>query len=148
MAMAMMKGTRLEFVVVPLEGKVTRIKHIMKPAVAGKNADGTKRYMHTMEQQAVEEDAGFMVYFPRGHALRLNKAQLKHYGLERDPNIINLEGLQDRSTPLGQLFMKQDKDGRSLAYAQLEKQVIQLVEGSAIGGAIQLTRNVAVQEAA
>lgn len=123
MSQAIMKGTRLEFVVVPLEGTVVRPQYKLTPR--GKGKDG-KPATHDRSVQPVEQPAGYMVYFPRGHVLRLTKKQLKTYGLNRDARIINLQGLADPNSPLGKLYAAQDDTRRAEAYASLEKKVIDL----------------------
>jgi hypothetical protein len=109
-----MNGSRLEFVVVPLQKKIKR--KVMK----FKRGEGLVAQMR-------DEDAGFMVYFPRGHALRMTSVQLKKYRLNRKPNIINLEGLHDANSPVGRLMAEQDEKGRQEAYRDLEQEVIQMV---------------------
>lgn len=123
-AVAQLNGARLEFVVVPLEGKVKR--RVTKWA----KKDG-------LTSKIVEEPAGFMVYFPRGHALRIkDKATLAHYRLDRQPKIINIQGLNDPNSPVGQLISAQDDNARRGAMNALEKEVIAIAERSAGGGAL------------
>ena len=75
----------------------------------------------------VEEPAGFLVYFPRGHVIRLkNKEELRRYGLDGRPPIINLEGLSDPRSAIGQMLFGQDDAARRGAMESLEKQVIKL----------------------
>lgn len=108
-------GARLSFVVVELEGTVKR------PVT---KYDHKKR---EIKHELVEQPAGYMVYFPRGHVLRFaTKEQLERYGLNRKPNIINMQGLNDPNSPIGKMLYAQDEDGRERAYADLEKQVINL----------------------
>lgn len=107
-------GVRLAYVVVALEGTVEREK------VTWSKKDGLKT-------KTVAEPAGFMVYFPRGHALRLrDKAALARYGLDKRPPIINLQGLNDPNSPLGKMLMSQDEEIRHSGYIDLEKAVINL----------------------
>lgn len=118
MALLAMNGTRLSFVVRQLEGTVVRE---ITPFVRDK-----KTGMSGIERKQVEQPAGYMVYFPRGHSLRLTEAQLKVYKLRGRPKLINLQGLDDPNSPLGRLMMAQDADERDLAFESLEKQVIAL----------------------
>lgn len=145
----MMTGTRLEYVVVPLEGEVTRVKRLMIAQKVGKTSKGEDRIVHTMTPKAVKEPAGFMVYFPRGHALRMRDLnELKRYKLNKQPKLINLQGLSDPNSPLGQLMMAQDDVARKGAMTSLEKQVIALVQANVRGGGDLLLRTEQIEEAA
>lgn len=127
MATGHMNGSRLAYVVVPLEGKVMRdvIELVEKPA--GRYKDGTVRNTFSMKRVPKEQPAGFMVYFPRGHALRFRDMEhLKQYGLDRKPHIINLEGLNDPNSPIGRLLAEQDDNARRGAFQTLEQSVIKL----------------------
>lgn len=125
--MAQVKGSRLEFVVVKIEEPVKRVHYIMKGRESGRNKDGTKRIIHNMETTEVQEPGGFMVYFPRGHAIRLPSLRhLKHYGLTREPRFVSLDGLNNPNSPVGKLMMAQDAEARDAAYKTLEAHVIAL----------------------
>jgi hypothetical protein len=127
MIQASMQGARLAYVVVPLEGMLKRekIEFVEKPA--GKNKDGSARYTFTMKKVLKEEPAGFLVYFPRGHVIRVrSKEKLVQYGLDKPSKLVNLQGLADPNSPLGQLLMHQDESGRREAWSSLEQKVIQL----------------------
>ena len=90
----------------------------------------------------VEEPAGFLVYFPRGHVIRIkDEKQLRHYKLNREPEIVNLNGLADRNSPLGKLMFSQDDAVRRNAMVDLEQQVIKMAEIKS--GRIELTRDAA-----
>lgn len=129
MSMAAMSGARLSYVVVPQEGLVRRPVHKWTKGKGLITSD-------------IEEPAGFLVYFPRGHVARIRtKADLKHYKLHKEPRIVNLQGLNDPNSPIGKLMMAQDKDERILAMENLEKQVIQLAEAKS--GRIELVRDAA-----
>ena len=57
---------------------------------------GNPRFTHNIVQKVVEQPGGFMVYFPKGHALRMTEVQLKRYGLKKTgAGIVDLEGLID-----------------------------------------------------
>lgn len=106
----------MAFVVVPIE-------QVVKRQVCRFDKKGGKGIIHREEDQP----GGFMVYFPRGHALRLrSRAELAHYGLDQEPNIINMSGLADRNSPLGRLLSSQDEQARKCAMHDLERAVIQL----------------------
>jgi hypothetical protein len=110
-----LNGSRLAFVVVKQEGAVKREKHYW-------TKEGIKKKL-------VDEDAGYLVYFPRGHAIRIKSlAMLRHYQLHKEPKIIQLEGLNDPNSPLGKMFLSQDPHLRMASYRELEQMVINLAE--------------------
>jgi hypothetical protein len=110
-----LNGSRLAYVVVKQEGNVKREKHYW-------SKDGIKKKL-------VDEDAGYLVYFPRGHAIRIKSlAMLRHYQLHKEPKIIQLEGLNDPNSPLGKMFFSQDPHLRMASYRELEQMVINLAE--------------------
>jgi hypothetical protein len=127
MSMAQMAGARLAYVVVPQEGSVRRNVHKW---TKGKGVVVT----------SIEEPAGFLVYFPRGHVIRIrDKKELRHYKLDKDPQIVNLQGLNDPNSPIGKLMMAQDESSRTLAMANIQKSVMQLAQAQS--GRIELTRD-------
>jgi len=122
-----LKGSRLAYVVVKQDGSIKREKHYW-------SKDGIKKKL-------VEEDAGYLVYFPRGHAIRVKSlAMLRHYQLHKEPRIIQLEGLNDPNSPLGKMFLSQDPHLRMASYRELEQMVINLAEAR---GKIEVTDYVA-----
>jgi hypothetical protein len=124
MLQANMTGGRLAFVVRELQGTVKREKTRM---VLIKKGNGKIRDQYEMKTVVEEEPAGFMVYFPRGHVVRIpNRKLLEHYRLHLKPRIINLEGLSDPNTPLGKMMMAQDDQTRAGAMIDMERMVIQL----------------------
>lgn len=130
LAQVTMTGARLSYVVVPQEGTVRRNIHKFMQKGVG------------LTVKSIEEPAGYLVYFPRGHVIRIrDKKELRHYKLHKEPKIVNLQGLSDPNSPLGKLFMSQEESVRRSAMADLEKQVIQLAE--AHSGRIEITRDVA-----
>jgi len=115
MISGVLMGSRLAYVVVKQEGDVKREKHYW-------TKDGIKKKL-------VSEDAGYLVYFPRGHALRIKSlAKLRHYRLHKEPQIIQLDGLNDPNSPLGKMFLSQDQQLRMASYRELEQMVIDLAE--------------------
>jgi hypothetical protein len=113
MIAGVLNGSRLAYVVVKQEGEVKREKHYW-------SKDGIKKKL-------VAEDAGYIVYFPRGHAIRIRSmAMLRHYRLHKEPRIIQLEGLNDPNSPLGKMFLSQDPHLRMASYRELEQMVIDL----------------------
>ena len=112
-----MNGARLAYVVVDLSDTVGTVK---REVTTWTRRDGLKRKM-------VEQPAGFLAYFPRGHVIRLpDKEALRHYGLDGRPPIVNLQGLNDPNSPIGRMLLGQEEDARRGAMDTLEKQVIRL----------------------
>lgn len=127
MAQAYMTGSRLSYVVVELDGAVTRKINTWNKKTG-------------LSNKFVDQPAGFLVYFPRGHVLRIrDKAMLRHYKLDKAPTIINLDGLSDPNTPLGRMMMSQDDAQRRGAFESMEKQVMKLAQSK--GGKVEVTRN-------
>ncbi len=127
MSQAFMNGTRLAYVVVPMDGAVKRkINTWTKKAGLG--------------EKYVDQPAGFLVYFPRGHVLRIkDQAQLKHYRLDKAPRIVNLEGLSDPNSPLGRLMLSQDENARRGAMEDMQTAVMKLAQSKS--GKIELIRD-------
>ena len=110
-------GARLAYVVVDLHQSVGTVK---RPVTTWTKKDGLKTKM-------VEEPAGYLVYFPRGHVIRCkDKETLRQYGLDGMPPIINLQGLNDPNSPIGRMLMSPNEDARRGAMESMEKQVIRL----------------------
>lgn len=110
-------GARLAYVVVDLSETIGTVKREVTTYTKEKG----------LQTKMVEEPAGYLVYFPRGHVIRLkNKEELRRYGLDGRPPIINLEGLNDPRSPIGQVLFGQDDAARRGAMESLEKQVIRL----------------------
>jgi hypothetical protein len=118
-------GARLSFVVRELQGKVKREVYRMVPNK--RSATATGRQSHEMQKVIMEVPAGYMVYFPRGHVIRVrDKKTLAYYGLDRKPRIINMEGLADPNSPLGRMMSAQDDAARHGAMVDMERMVIQM----------------------
>lgn len=107
------KGARLSHVVVELEGKV------MRDRITWEKGKGLIRKL-------AEEEAGYLVYFPKGHVLRMDKQMLEHHGLDKKPSFVDMRGLHDPNSSLGQLLLDQDEDARAIAWDRLEQHVIDL----------------------
>lgn len=122
-----MSGTRLAYVVVQQEGEVERLYTIWD----------RKQKKYTREMR--EEPAGYLVYFPRGHVIRVKDLRtLRHYHLDKDAPIINMDGLADPNTPLGRLMLAQDTDARIRAMDDLKQMVVKMTES--VAGRVTLTR--------
>lgn len=113
----MAKGTRLEFVAVKLDGSLER--ETIVPVKKGK--------MTKFERKNKPVPAGWLVYFPRGHVIRIkDREHLEHYGLDRKPKLINMRGLNDPNSPLGKMMAAQDDAARAGAYRDLEQAVMHM----------------------
>ena len=78
------QGARLAYVVVDLNETVGTVKR------ASHDVDQERM---DSRRKMVEEPAGYMVYFPRGHVVRLrNKEELRQYRVDGPAPIINLQG--------------------------------------------------------
>ena len=109
-----MQGPRLAYVVVPIKDKV---KRVVTRFTKGQG----------LHDELVEEDGGFLVYFPRGHALRLTAKDLRRYRLDRKPKVfVDVAGIMDPESAIGKIFMSQNEASRINSWKDLEKQVIQL----------------------
>lgn len=108
-------GARLAYVVVKLKGTVKRNQTRYE---AGKG----------LKVVPTEEDAGYMVYFPRGHTLRLrDERALAHYNLRMgEAPIINMQGLNDPNSAIGRMLAAQDDETRKGAWRSMEDQVIKM----------------------
>lgn len=118
----MASTARMAFVVIPLEGKVKRTKITF----VDKTPKGAKVPHHEMKREAREVDAGFMVYFPNGHALRLSAKRLTSLGLDKAAPIANMDGLHSPETPIGRLMLAQTNQARETAFRDLQQETIAL----------------------
>lgn len=131
------QGARLAYVVVDLHESVGTVK---RPVTTWTKKDGLKTKM-------VEEPAGYLVYFPRGHVIRFRtKEELRQYGLDGQPPIVNLQGLNDPNSPIGRLLLSQDEGARRGAMETMEKQVIRLA--TAKTGPVLMPEQLEPEEAA
>lgn len=122
--MQKIEGTRLAFVVVPLEGTVKR--EIINCVTKNKDRQG-RATLVDFQKKIVDEPAGFLVYFPRGHVLRFrSRDQLRLYGLDKEPHMISMRGLNDPNSPIGKLLRAQDDEARTNVMVNMEKHVIAL----------------------
>lgn len=108
-------GARLAYVVVKMNGTLKRDQTRYEP---GKG----------LQTVPTEEDAGYLVYCPRGHVIRLKtKEELAHYNIrEGEAPIINMQGLSDPNSPVGKMLSAQDDETRRGAWKTMEDQVIRL----------------------
>ena len=119
-------GSRLAYVVVPLKDEVTR--YITK---------WTRD--KGLFDEPNKEPGGYLVYFPRGHCLRLNEKELKRYKLNKKPKlVVDMSQMYDPNSSLGKLFLAQNESERANSWKDLERQVIQLA--TARTGPIQVTK--------
>ena len=109
-------GARLSFVVRHMKGKIKR-------AICSYNKDAGG-----ISQKVTEVPAGYIVYFPMGHAIHVKDEQtLKKLGFDKKPRILDMDGIHDPNSPLGQLMTEQKEEKRAGAYQDMEQQVINLV---------------------
>ena len=113
MSMAMVSGARRAYVVRPVAGKVKRTV-------------STYDKKKGLTTKLVEKPAGYIVYFPRGHVLRLTEEQLRQHQLDKPARIINMDGIHSPNSPMGRLMMAQNDEQRRGAMKSLEDAVIQL----------------------
>lgn len=121
-------GARLAYVIIKIEEKLEREQYTIDRKKVGLTSDGKPRYMNDMKKLMVEEPGGYMVYFPRGHVLRMRTLDdLEHYGLKKgEAPVINLSGLNDPHSAIGKLLRAQDNAGRADAWSAMEQMVIKL----------------------
>jgi len=159
--MAMSRGgARLAYVVIKIEADVEReiVEWVDPKSVKAQNVKGSTREDRRkvrnrsgLVRKMIKQPGGYMVYFPRGHAVRFrDEDHLAQYGLDQEPDIINMQGLHSKNSPVGKLLRAQDDKARKGAFESLEKQVIQLA--TARSGPVimpeQLTSRHAVPDAA
>jgi hypothetical protein len=124
MAAIARNGARLAYVVVPVKGAVSR--EIISIETKAQNKDG-KATMVDFKRKKVDQPAGYIVYFPRGHAIRLrSQDELRRYGLDKPAQIISMTGLNDPNSPVGRLMAAQDDEARRQIMVDMQQQVIQL----------------------
>ncbi|MCI0557532.1 MAG: hypothetical protein MN733_03475 [Nitrososphaera sp.] len=110
------QGARLAYVVKKLEGTVKRTHFKFD------------RRTRKLVPNEVEEDAGWLVFFPQGHYLRVRtKQDLIRYKLNYKPQIISMTGLTDPNTPVGRLMMAQDEGEREKAWGDMEADIAAMV---------------------
>lgn len=111
----MMPSARMAYVVRRIPTKVTRRKCHWVPNKSGKGGE--------LVFKDVEVEGGFMVYFPKGHAIRLTAKQLTHYGLtERRGNFVSMSGL----TPQDEMMMVEDRSLMQTHMENIENMTIRL----------------------
>lgn len=145
--MMQLSGARMAYVVVALKGEVEREVTYMKQKKVGKHRDGTDRVSHELVREMRKEPAGFMVYCPRGHAIRVRNADdLKKYGLDKQAHIINMDGLADPNSPLGKMMLSQDEASRKGGFLDMQNAVIKMA--TAKTGTVLMPEQVAKKEMA
>lgn len=111
----MMPSARLAYVVRRLEGTVVRKKHKWVPNKSGKGGE--------LVAHDVEVPAGFMVYFPKGHAIRLTEKQLKDRGFaEPRGGFVSMEGLTTKDP----MMVVEDRMMMQMEMRKLENMTIRL----------------------
>lgn len=91
------------FEVEKLDGKRTVIK-----LVPVKDGPG-------FEEKEIEIEAGYMVFFPRGHSIRVTEEKLEELGFHRAPNLIDMgdgEVVEQPSTSLKERVSRMTREPR------------------------------------
>ena len=112
------KGPRLEFVVRELKSEGA-LRHTVK---------WDKKLKKLVRATAPVEETLYMVYTPSGNSYRLTMAELKKWGFDRPPTILNLDRVNDSNTPAGRFKFGINEETRMQAYRELENQVIKSCE--------------------
>lgn len=95
-----MVGERLAYVVVPVGKRLTRYHtHMVK-------GEGLKHVPYSAP-------GGFMVYFPRGHVLRMSAKALREYHLTRDAKVVSLDKMFSKRSALYRMLQAQDEPTRA-----------------------------------
>lgn len=115
------------FEVEEIPGKVKRTKYMYEERDTGRtDAKGNPIKSHIMKSKTVEEPGGYMVYFARGHSIRVrNDAELHRLGLDRSPYL---------SDPTGEIS---DEDAAAMSHTagSLKEQSKTLVRQNSRGKA-------------
>lgn len=111
-----MQGARLAYVVKKLEGTVKRTNYKFN------------RRIGKIEPYEVDEEAGFLVFFPQGHYLRIRtREDLVRYKINYKPPVISMNGLLDPNSPVGKLMSAQDEGQRTKAWEDMEADIAAIV---------------------
>lgn len=125
-------GARLSYVVVKVEGEVERevCEYVSPKHARSKNGERSRRGRRAQSgivRKKIMQPGGYIVYFPRGHAVRFrDEDHLAQYGLDQEPDIINMQGLHHPKSPIGKLLLSQDSAARKGAMQDMREQVIRL----------------------
>lgn len=111
-------GPRLEFV-------VRELKDVQARRRVTKYDKKLKKLVHTTSDVG---ETLFMVYTPAGNSYRLTHDELKKWGFDRAPAILNLERVTDATSAAGRFKYGVNEETRLKAYRELEEQVIKLCE--------------------
>lgn len=72
-----------------LEGTYIKRKALYVPVL---DEDGNKTKQRKLEYQEVEEDRGWMIYFPNGASIHIaTEAEFKRMGYDKTPPLVDLE---------------------------------------------------------
>ena len=123
------QGPRLSFVLRKLEGTVQRTKYAPPPSKDAREADPKLRSMTENTEIEVEEDAGYMLFLPSGHAYRLTHEEVLRRGYLREPELIGFEQANSQDTPMGRYKLARTEAGKAKAWAEMEMQVISACVG-------------------
>lgn len=77
---------RPQYQVEPLEGK--RKKRIVR--IVAKKDEDTGKIAREFVFDEKEVPAGYMVYFPQGHSIRVSEEELVRLGFKEDPDLVDM----------------------------------------------------------
>ncbi len=112
-----MKGPRLEFVVVPLKGKKTKLVYSFDEKQR-KNVPT----VHTNDKET------YLVYCPSGQVHHLTGEQLVKRKFDRQPEVLNFDKIKDTTTPEGQFKFGIDEATRKRGWKAMEAKLIKYCE--------------------
>ena len=128
-----MRGARLAYAVVKLRGTVKRFVYDYDVKKGG------------LVSKEVEQPAGYLVYFPMGHAVRVKDevelAQIRFNGEPLAPDgevFANMDGINSPNSKIGKLMRTQDKDNHTKLQQNFVDDVVKLVR--ARSGEITVTK--------
>lgn len=97
-----MRDIKPRYEVEALEGTVDHVIYEMEPH---KNAKG--KISHRLTQKTIKEPAGFMVYFPRGHSMRVRtEKDLRALGFDKPPLLQDMDN-DELMAPITPTSLKQ-----------------------------------------
>lgn len=115
-ASSQMKGARLEYVLKEIKGQVTKVVTSYDKTA--------KKLVH--KEKTSKADTHYMLFTPNGNCYRLTHKEVVRRGLNKQPAIMNLDRVNDVSTPAGRFKFAINDAARQAAYAELENEVIRL----------------------
>lgn len=78
------------------EGTVLRTQ---RRYVLDKELSTPEKKRYKMVDEQVEEPAGYLVFFPKGHAVHVSEVELKRLGFDRNPRLVHMETGEEMEAP-------------------------------------------------